>query len=114
MRCRDRWPKNLVNKDNLVEAFKFRMLDPILMKNRLGEVSLPNWYKCIDVSLEKSGFSRDDIGYLGILHMKRSAHEAILNELNLTEKNTTYLEHYGHVGQIDPILSYQLGLKTKK
>ncbi|MGI5821885.1 MAG: 3-oxoacyl-ACP synthase [Acholeplasmataceae bacterium] len=106
--------KNLVNKDNLVEAFKFRMLDPILMKNRLGEVSLPNWYKCIDVSLEKSGFSRNDIGYLGILHMKRSAHEAILDELNLTEKNTTYLEHYGHVGQIDPILSYQLGLKNKK
>lgn len=107
--------QNKITKDNIDEAFKFRMLDPVLMKTRLGEESLPNWYKCIDRALERSGkLTRKDIGYLSILHMKRSAHQDIVRELNLTEQQTTYLENYGHVGQIDPCLSIVLGLKSGK
>jgi 3-oxoacyl-[acyl-carrier-protein] synthase-3 len=84
------------------------------MKNRLNEVSMPNWYKCIDESLRKGGKTRADIGYLAILHFKRSAHKALLTELGLGEDQSIYLEDYGHLGQIDQILSIHLGLKAGK
>lgn len=89
-----------------------RLLDAERMKNRLKEVSMNNWYKCMDESLRKSGLERKDIGYLDILHMKRSGHMAMLNELGLTEEQSIYLEDYGHIGQIDQILSLHLALQT--
>jgi 3-oxoacyl-[acyl-carrier-protein] synthase-3 len=92
-----------------------RLMDPVAMKDRLNETSLPNWYHCIDESLRKSGgLTRQDIDYLGILHFKRSQHLAMLAELGLTEDHTTYLEDYGHIGQIDQILTLHLGLESGK
>ena len=57
---------------------------------------------------ERSGF--ESIDYLAILHMKRSAHEHILHELGLRADQTVYLEDYGHVGQIDQVLSLELAV----
>ncbi len=91
-----------------------RLMEPKKMKDRLNEVSMANWYKCIDESLSKSGLVRSDIGYLAILHMKKSGHNQILKDLGLDDGKTIYLENYGHIGQIDQILSLQLGLKEKK
>ncbi len=104
---------NPITLDNYVAARKsLRLLDPIKMKNRLNEVSMPNWYKCIDEALRKSKLTRQDIGFLAILHIKRSGHMSMLADLNLREDQTIYLEDYGHIGQIDQILSIHLGLKT--
>lgn len=104
-----------INQENYKEAAKsLRLLDPVRMKERLNEVSLPNWYKCIDEALRKSNLARSDIGYLAILHFKRSQHLAMVNELGLTEDQTIYLENYGHMGQIDQILSLHLALEAGK
>ncbi|MDI6452002.1 3-oxoacyl-ACP synthase [Peloplasma aerotolerans] len=104
---------NPITPENLKESKKsLRLMDPIKMKNRLNEVSMPNWYKCIDEALRKSNMTRKDIDYLGILHIKRSGHEAMLKELGLTSKQSIYLEDYGHIGQIDQILSLHLALET--
>jgi len=104
---------NPITPDNVEEAKKsLRLLDPVKMKNRLNIVSIPNWFKCIDESLRKSNLTRKDIDYLAILHMKRSGHEFMLSELGLTQNQTTYLEDYGHIGQIDQILSLHLALKS--
>lgn len=106
---------NPINKENLDVAYhSLRLLDPIAMKKGLNEVSMDNWMTCIDKSLEKSGLEKKDIDYLNILHMKRSGHLDMLNRLGLTEEQTTYLEDYGHVGQIDQILSLKLGLESGK
>src|SRR5690606_1078251 len=78
----------------------------------LNEVSMANWYKCIDESLRKSNLTRKDIGFLDILHMKRSGHEAMLQELGLKPNQSIYLEKYGHIGQIDQILSLHLAQQT--
>ena len=75
---------------------------------------MPNWYHCIDEALRKSGKTRADIDYLAILHIKRSGHKAMLADLGLTEEQTIYLEDYGHIGQIDQILSLELALKEGK
>lgn len=106
---------NPVTPDNVEEAFKsLRLMDAKKMKDRLNEVSMPNWYKCIDESLRKASLTRSDIDYLAILHMKRSGHLAMLEELGLREDQAIYLEDYGHIGQIDQILSLHLALQEGK
>lgn len=104
---------NPITKDNLDEARKsLRLLDATKMKARLNEVSMPNWLTCIDESLRKSDMTRSDISYLDILHIKRSGHQYMLDQLGLTQKQTIYLENYGHIGQIDQILSLHLALQS--
>jgi 3-oxoacyl-[acyl-carrier-protein] synthase-3 len=106
---------NPITPENREEAYKsLRLMDAKKMKDRLNEVSMPNWYKCIDESLKKSDLERKDIDYLAILHMKRSGHVAMLNELGLTEDQSIYLEDYGHIGQVDQILSLHLALQEGK
>ncbi len=104
---------NPITKDNVDEAKKsLRLMEPVKMKERLNEVSMPNWLKCIDEALRKSDLERNDIGYLDILHIKRSGHQFMLDELGLSEDQSIYLEDYGHIGQIDQILSLHLALQT--
>lgn len=106
---------NPINSSNLGEAYKsLRLMDPIGMKNRLNEVSMPNWYECINRAFDKSGVDKSELNYLAILHMKKSAHMEILKELGITEEQTIYLEDYGHIGQVDQILSLHLGLAQGK
>jgi 3-oxoacyl-[acyl-carrier-protein] synthase-3 len=90
-----------------------RLMDAPRMKARLNETSIANWYTCIDESLRKSGgLTRADIDYLGVLHFKRSQHDAMVADLGLTPEQTTYLENYGHIGQVDQMLTIHLGLAT--
>jgi 3-oxoacyl-[acyl-carrier-protein] synthase-3 len=109
---------NPITAKNYKEArHSLRLLDPVKMKNRLNEVSMTNWYKCIDESLRKANITREELsnnGYLAILHIKRSGHNEMLKELKLNENQTIYLEKYGHIGQIDQILSLHLALQKKK
>lgn len=98
-----------ITKDNVEIARKsLRLMDPIKMKEKLNQVSMDNWIECIDRALEKSSLKRKDIDYLDILHIKRSGHEAMMSTLGLEEEQSIYLEHYGHIGQIDQILSLEL------
>jgi 3-oxoacyl-[acyl-carrier-protein] synthase-3 len=104
-----------INAGNLADAYKsLDLMDPGHMKDRLNAVSLPNWYACIDKALERSRLNRRDIGYLGVLHFKYSMHKAFVTELGLREDQSTYLRDYGHLGQIDQVLSLHLGLEAGK
>ena len=75
---------------------------------------MPNFYWVIRESLKRSDRTEKDIGYLAILHFKRSAHNAVLEELGVSEDRTTYLEDCGHLGQNDQVFSIELGLKAGK
>ena len=107
---------NPLTKDNVEESKKsLRLMDPVKMKNRLNEVSMANWYTCINESLRKSSITREQFskdGFLAILHMKRSGHLSLLQDLGLEESQSIYLENYGHLGQIDQILSLHLALES--
>lgn len=88
-----------------------RVFDPEHMKNRLNEVSMPNWLACIDRALEKSGGrTRADIDFLNVLHFKRSMHLDLLKLLGLAPEQSVYLEDYGHAGQVDFMISLHEGL----
>lgn len=106
---------NPIDANNIDEAYtSLKLIDGKHMKDRLNEVSIPNWLTCIDEALSKSNMGREDIDYVAILHFKRSMHEYILNELGLKLENSIYLEEYGHMGQVDQILSLKLGLGEGK
>ncbi|MEG1633607.1 MAG: 3-oxoacyl-ACP synthase [Oscillospiraceae bacterium] len=103
-----------VTAENIAEYGMLRLMDSVKMKGLLNTVSMPNWMNCIDEALRKSGMTRADLGYLDILHIKRSGHLGMLKDLGLTEEQTIYLENYGHVGQVDQILSLKLALEQGK
>ncbi|MGE4287993.1 MAG: 3-oxoacyl-ACP synthase [Salinivirgaceae bacterium] len=106
---------NPVTCENASQAYKsLRVFDEKHMKDRLNEVSMDNWMHCIDRAIEKSGLAKSNLSYLACLHFKRSMYEYMVNSLDLTMEQTVYLENYGHLGQIDQILSLHLGLKEGK
>ncbi len=92
----------------------FVVPDEQAFKAKLGEVTMPNFYAVIRESMRKSGYGEGDIDYLAILHFKRSAHMAVLEELGLREEQSIYLDEYGHLGQNDQLLSIKLGLDAGK
>lgn len=94
--------------------YRLDVTDPQGMKTRLEQKSLDNFIKVIRNSLLKSGFEEKELSYLGMLHVKKSAHDYVLKSFNLKEENSIYLSNYGHIGQIDQILSLKLALDEKK
>jgi len=101
--------------ENIQEGYQsLRLMDAEHMKNGLNEISMPNWYECIDKALAKSGMTRDDIDYLALLHFKKSMHDVMLADLGLREDQSIYLSDYGHMGQVDQILSLKLALDAGK
>lgn len=105
--------KQPLTRENL-DLYMLDVTDPEGMKQRLEQKSMANFLKVIRASLEKSGYSESDISYLALLHMKRSAHEYVLSELGLSLDQSIYLENYGHIGQIDQILSLELAERAGK
>ncbi|WP_431029930.1 3-oxoacyl-ACP synthase [Lysinibacillus sp. LZ02] len=95
-------------------AYRLDVLDPEGMKMRLEEKSLNNFIKVIRSSLAKSGYSEQDLKYIAMLHMKKSAHDYVLTTLGLSAAQSIYLERYGHIGQLDQILSLELALHENK
>ncbi|SES87395.1 3-oxoacyl-ACP synthase [Anaerobranca gottschalkii] len=103
-----KWP---VTPEDLDKMWFHITCDPNDFKERLGKVTMKNWYGVIDRALEKSSLTRKDIDYLAMVKIKRSAHYEILREMNLREDQSFFLEEYGHVGQNDVIISLVEGLK---
>lgn len=100
---------NPINDKNYHKAYKsLQVFNEKHMKERLNEVSMKNWFHCIDRAFEKSGIKKSELGFLCGLHFKRSMNSYLLEELNLTPEQTIYLENYGHMGQIDQILILHL------
>lgn len=104
-----------ITHENLDKAYKSLLIfNPEHMKDRLNEVSISNWVKCIEEALKKSSLKMEDLGYLAVLHFKYSMHKYFLGLLGLSEDKSVYLRNYGHLGQIDQILSLQLGIEQGK
>jgi 3-oxoacyl-[acyl-carrier-protein] synthase-3 len=89
--------------------------DPEGLKERLDKFSMDAFVRVIDDALHKSGYTRKDIDYLALLHMKRSAFEYVAKAVGVDPyKQATYFEEIGHNGQNDGILSLEYGLNSGK
>ncbi len=82
------------------------------MRDRLAERSIENFLHVIREAAKNS--MSKPIDYLALLHMKKSAHDAILEPLELKEEQSVYLDQYGHFGAPDQVLSVGLAEKQKK
>jgi 3-oxoacyl-[acyl-carrier-protein] synthase III len=91
--------------------YQLDVLDPETMKTRLNEVSTANFIEVVRRACARGGYATDQIGYLAILHMKRSAHDALVTGLGIGLDRAIYLEEFGHIGQLDQILSIHLALE---
>jgi 3-oxoacyl-[acyl-carrier-protein] synthase III len=99
--------------------FTFDLVEPELMKNRLNEISIDNWVRCVDEALRKSGlrpdgqpYSRADLDFLNMVLIKPSGHREMLGRLGLTEEQSVYLGHIGHIGEQDAMFGIQEGLAS--
>lgn len=91
-----------------VPDYRLQVADPAAMKARLEPKSLDNFVEVVERAVEKSGAELSDVAYLAMLHVKRSAHVELLSRLGVAPERSIYLEHYGHLGQIDQLLSLRL------
>ncbi len=97
-----------------VGDYRLQVPDPAGMKSRLEQASLDNFITVVERAVERSGATTRDIDYLAMLHVKRSAHAYLLGRLGLDEAQSTYLERYGHIGQVDQVLSLELAREAGK
>lgn len=84
------------------------------MAERLGAVSLDNFAAVINEAIERSGYERAVLKFLGITHMKRSFYEEILGAVGLTPDQSIYLNEFGHIQSVDQVLALELGLQAGK
>lgn len=104
-----------ITSDNVAAAYtSLRVFDEKHMKDRLNEVSMPNWMTCITEAFKKSGLEPSSLTFLDSLHFKRSMFFGMVEQLRLKPDQTIYLEDYGHIGQIDQILSLHLAQQQGK
>jgi 3-oxoacyl-[acyl-carrier-protein] synthase-3 len=99
--------------------FRFDLVEPDAMKQRLNEVSMTNWLHCVDEALRRSGEGKDgqpldrsDVDFLNMILVKPSAHREMLSRLGLTEEQSVYLGDIGHIGEQDTILAILEGETT--
>jgi 3-oxoacyl-[acyl-carrier-protein] synthase-3 len=78
--------------------------NPQGMKQRLDPVSLDRFVRVVREAVERSGFALDDLAFVAPLHMKRSMHDALLAALGLEPQQAAYLDGFGHMSAIDPLV----------
>lgn len=91
-----------------VTDYRLQVTDPAGMKARLEDKSLKTFTEVVRQAVARSGAAIDQVDYLAMLHMKRSAHHYILEQLGLCQQQSIYLSDYGHLGQVDQLLSLEL------
>ncbi len=87
------------------QAGLLEVIDPEEMKEHLDPISFANFVTVVERALEKSGKTLSDLNFLAPVHFKRSMHKQILDAFGLSEKNSYYLEDYGHVQAADQIIA---------
>lgn len=106
--------KNWPIKPKELDKLYFTIHNAKKFKDKLKKASIKNFNYVINQAMENSCLCKQDIDYIAMLHIHKSSHENLLKGLGLNDKNTTYLDHYGHLGQNDQILSIELGLQNTK
>lgn len=82
----------------------FDVDDPRGMKERLDPVTLDRFVEVAGEAIRRSGRDPKDLGFLAVLHTKRSLYDAILERLGLAPEQSVYLDRYGHVSAADPLI----------
>lgn len=96
-----------VHAGNLDEL-RFRVRDYDDLKRRLEGRSMELFEQVIRRACAQSGLQPETLAHLALPHFKPAAHRAVLACLGVPESRSIHLAQYGHMGQLDPLLSLQL------
>lgn len=99
--------------DNLDQLF-FRVRDYQSLKERLEARSMALFEQVIRQACEHSGMAPGELAHLALPHFKPAAHRAVLARLGVAAERSLHLAHYGHMGQLDPLLSLQLACDERR
>jgi len=94
--------------DHNSDQYRLQVADPAGLRRRLESMSLDNFVAVVEEACARSGLAPREVAYAAVLHMKRSAHARVLARLSIPAERSIYLEQYGHIGQVDPLLSLML------
>jgi 3-oxoacyl-[acyl-carrier-protein] synthase-3 len=83
--------------------------DPARMKSRLDPVALDRFIEVTRGAVGRSGCTLEEVDYLAVLHTKRSLFDALLGALGLEEEQSFYLQDFGHISAMDPLISLEQG-----
>ncbi len=86
----------------------FRLEDPDAFRDRLGKVTLTNLVKAEEIALKKHGLTLKDLDFVCVLHMNAKSHKMLFELLDMPLEKGTYLNDFGHVGQLDPLIALNL------
>lgn len=86
--------------------------DPASMKERLDPVTLPRFVQVASEALARSGATLADVDLVCGIHMKRSAHRAMLAALGKSEDDAIYLDDTGHMSGVDPLLALDRAVRS--
>jgi 3-oxoacyl-[acyl-carrier-protein] synthase III len=87
------------------------VLDPADMKRRLDPVTLERFVQVAREAVRRSGRSPSEVRFLAALHTKPSLYDAILKALGLGPEQTVYLDRYGHISAVDPLIGLWEGAR---
>ena len=90
------------------------VIDQAAMKERLDEVSLPNFLRAAQGALARSGATLADVDYLCGIHMKRSMHDGLVEALGIDPGRAAYLDDAGHMSGVDPLLALDRALAANE
>lgn len=86
----------------------FRLEDPEAFRDRLGKVTLSNLVKVEEMALAKQGLKLSDLDCVCALHMNVKSHKKLFELLDMPIEKGTYLNNFGHVGQLDPLIALNM------
>lgn len=95
-----------------VADYRLQVRDPAGMKLRLERRSMQHFASVVERAVAKAGATMADVAYLAMLHVKPSAHAALLATLGVPPERSIYLADYGHLGQVDQVLSLELAARA--
>lgn len=83
-------------------------------KKKMEAVSLNNFKKVIEKSVEKSGITMSEVKMVFLNHMKPSFHRSLLDSLGIGPDRSVYLEEYGHSQSADQFIGLNVALEEGK
>jgi 3-oxoacyl-[acyl-carrier-protein] synthase-3 len=87
--------------------------DPAEMKRRLDPVSAERFIRVAREAAERSGYRPEQIRFVAMLHTKRSLFEQVMGALGVPPERQVYLDEYGHMSAIDPLVALDEAVKRQ-
>lgn len=83
---------------------RLMVVDPASMAG-LMVLTLKNMVQVSEIAASNSGLDLADVDFVCAFHLKRSAHRALMQALNLDEERSEYLSDTGHMSGVDTLFA---------